>query len=138
MLERKSSLLKVTLNFLLLISIQYIGLLLALILTYASPDENVAHTYEASIFLLASSILSFSLLYNISFKAEKSNLMKYFYFLISILFMLSGILLGLICKYAHPMGIVDIPAMYLFFISSAIISLGLILMFKHNRGAKNE
>lgn len=129
---------KITLKFLLLISTQYIGLLFSLILIYASPDDTTSHTYESSLFLLASSIISFSMLYNISFEVEKNNFMKYFYVFINLQFILSGITLGLICKYAHPMGIVDIPAMYFYFIASIITLLGLLFMLRHNKKAKNE
>lgn len=129
---------KITFKFLLLIVVEHIGLIFSLILIYASPDNKMAHTYEASIFFLASSIVTFSLSHNISFKVENNNLMKYLYSFVLIQFVLTGMVLGVICKYAHPMEIVDLSAMYLFFIASFITFLGFIFMLKHNKGSSNE
>jgi len=109
-----------TLKFIVLLFVYFIGLTFSLILIYASPD-NTAHTFEASLFFLSTSMVFTSLYYNLSFKEEINNFMKYLYIILAIQFLFHAILLALISKYAHPMeDVVDLSAMYVF-ISSGVI-----------------
>jgi len=122
-----------TLKLVLALGIYLIGLMFSLILLYASPD-NVAHSFEASLFFTASSLVLFSLLWNLSFKNEPNNLMKYTYVLLLLQIILSAIVLALICKYAHPMGdVVDIKAMSLSGFSAFLMTSGLVKMLLANR-----
>jgi len=122
-----------TLKLILALGIYLIGLMFSLILLYASPD-NVAHSFEASLFFTASSLVLFSLLWNLSFKNEPNNLMKYTYVLLLLQIILSAIVLALICKYAHPMGdVVDITAMSISGFSAFLMTSGLVKMLLANR-----
>jgi len=126
-----------TLKLVLALGIYLIGLMFSLILLYASPD-NVAHSFEASLFFTASSLVLFGLFWNLSFKNEPNNLMKYTYVLLLLQIILSAIVLALICKYAHPMGdVVDIKAMAIFGFSALLLTSGLVKMLLANRREKN-
>jgi len=126
-----------TLKLILALGIYLIGLMFSLILLYASPD-NVAHSFEASLFFTASSLVLFGLFWNLSFKNEPNNLMKYTYVLLLLQIILSAIVLALICKYAHPMeGVVDITAMSIFGFSALLLTSGLVKMLLTNRREKN-
>jgi len=122
-----------TLKLILALGIYLIGLMFSLILLYASPD-NVAHSFEASLFFTASSLVLFGLFWNLSFKNEPNNLMKYTYVLLLLQIILSAIVLALICKYAHPMGdVVDITAMSISGFSAFLMTSGLVKMLLANR-----
>ena len=126
-----------TLKLVLALGIYLIGLMFSLILLYASPD-NVAHSFEASLFFTASSLVLFGLFWNLSFKNEPNNLMKYTYVLLLLQFILTAIVLALICKYAHPMeGVVDIKSMSIFGFSALLLTFGLVKMLLSNRRVKS-
>ena len=127
-----------TLKFILLLFVYFLGLIFALILIYASPD-NIAHTFEASLFFLASSIVIFSLSMNLSFKVEPNNLMKIIYAITLFQFSLNATVLALICKYAHPMGndISDMPALYIFSFSASLLLLAFIDILRKKIGEKD-
>jgi len=126
-----------TLKLILALAIYLMGLIFSLILLYASPD-NVAHSFEASLFFTASSLVLFGLLWNFSFKDELNNLMKYIYVLLLLQVIVSAIVLALICQYAHPMGdIVDITAMSIFGFSALLLTSGLVKMLLENRRENN-
>ncbi|HIP51917.1 MAG TPA: hypothetical protein EYG94_07510 [Campylobacterales bacterium] len=127
-----------TLKFIVLLFVYLIGLTFSLILIYASPD-NTAHTFEASLFFLSTSMVFTSLYYNLSFKEEINSFMKYLYIILAIQFLFHAILLALISTYAHPMeGVVDLSAMYVFTFSGVLIFIGLMGMILKNRGVTNE
>ena len=122
-----------TLKLILAIFIYIIGLMFSLILLYASPD-NVPHSFEASLFFTASSIVLFGLFWNLSFKEEPNNLMKYAYILLLLQIILSAITFGLICKYAYPMQEgEDITALSIFIFSALLMMSGLFKMLLANR-----
>jgi len=127
-----------TLKIFLALTIYLMGLMFSLILLYASPD-NVAHSFEASLFFTASSLVLFGLLWNLSFfKNEPNNLMKYTYVLLLLQVIVSAIVLALICQYAHPMGdVVDIKAMSIFGFSALLMISGLVKMLLANRRENN-
>ena len=126
-----------TLKLILALAIYLMGLIFSLILLYASPD-NVAHSFEASLFFAASSLVLFGLLWNLSFKNEPNNLMKYIYVLLFLQVIVSAVVLALICKYAHPMGdVVDMTAMSIFGFSALLMTSGLVKMLLTNRREKN-
>jgi len=126
-----------TLKLILALGIYLIGVNFSLILLHALPD-NVAHSFEASLFFASSSLVLFGLLWNLSFKDEQNNLMKYAYVLFFIQVILGAIVLALICKYAHPMGdVVDMTAMLIFGFSALLMISGLVKILLANRRAKN-
>ena len=126
--------LKNTLKLLILLLTYLLGLTFTLILIYASPDETIVYTFEASLFYMASAFIIFSMSSNISFHEEENNRMKYFYSLSLICLIIFSIVLSLIPKYAHPVeGMVDMPAVYIFAFSALLIFFGLLLMIKHNK-----
>jgi len=126
-----------TLKLFLALAIYLMGLIFSLILLYASPD-NVVHSFESSLFFSASVLVLFGLFWNLSFKDEPNNLMKYIYILLLLQVILSAVVLALICKYAHPMeGVVDIKSMSIFGFLALLLTSGLVKMLLANRRAKN-
>lgn len=126
-----------TLKLILTLLVYLNGLMFSLILLYASPD-NVVHSFESSIFYCASVVVLFGLSYNLSFKNEPNNLMKYAYLFVFMQVLLSAIILALICVYAHPMGeVVDMTAMYIFSFSGLLMTVGLVKMLLTNRRENN-
>ena len=126
-----------TLKLIVVLLVYLNGLMFSLILLYASPD-NMAHSFEASLFFCASVLVLFGLSYNLSFKNEPNNLMKYAYLFVFMQVILSAITLALICVYAHPMGeVVDMTAMYVFSFSGLLMTVGLVQMLLTNRREKN-
>jgi hypothetical protein len=126
-----------TLKLILVLFIYFTGLIFSLILLYASPD-NMAHSFEASLFFCSSILVLFGLSYNLSFKEESNNFMQYLYVLVFIQVILSAIILALISKYAHPMqDVVDITAMYIFSFSGVLMMVGLFKILLKNKGEKN-
>jgi len=122
-----------TLKLILALAIYLMGLIFSLILLYSSPD-NVAHSFESSLFFAASSLVLFGLLWNLSFKNEPNNLMKYIYVLLLLQVILSAVVLAL----AHPMGeVVDMTAMSIFGFSALLLTSGLVKMLLANRREKN-
>jgi len=127
-----------TLKFILLYFVFLIGLTFALVLIYASSD-NIPHTFEASLFFLASVIVIFSLSFNLSFKVESNNLMKSVYAITLFQFTLNAIVLALICKYAHPIGedFSDMTALYIFGFSASLLFISFIDTLRKKIGEKN-
>jgi len=125
-------------KFIVLLFVYLIGLTLTLILIYASPD-NIAHTFEASLFFLSTSVVFSSLYYNLSFKEELNSLMKFLYIILAIQFIFHGTLLALISMYAHPMeGVTDLQGMSVFIFSGVLMFIGLMGMILKNRGVSSE
>ena len=126
-----------TLKLIVVLLVYLNGLIFSLILLYASPD-NLVHSFESSLFFCSSVLILFALSYNLSFKNEPNNLMKYAYLFVFMNVLLSAITLALICVNAHPMdGITDIKAMYIFFFSGLLMTVGLAKMLLTNRRASN-
>ena len=111
----------------------WLGIILALIMLYASPDKAV-YSFEASLFYLASSVLVFSFFYNLD--KETSKILKWINILLGLFYMLCGVMLSLICLYAHPsplLGTVDPAGAVIFFVGSMLVGSGLFFMIKEMR-----
>jgi len=117
--------------FLLFIFIYSLGYLFTLILLYASPD-NIPHSIEGSIFSLGSTILMFSLLYNM--QKPLNVLMKYGLAILGIYFCVCYTILALIVVYAHPISnTTDFQAAFIFVMCSFIVSSGVFFLFVGNK-----
>ena len=124
---------KNTFLLLLFIFMHFIGISLTLIMLYASPD-SISHFFESSLFYLGTSIMVFSFFYNVSFKHEVNNILRYCYIFLGLIFIPNGILLLLIILYASPdiSQVITSETIFIYIISSIIVFIGYIFMFKHN------
>lgn len=129
--------LKNTLMFVLLFIVSLFSLTFALIMLYSSPDETV-HTLEASLFILAGSLASSSIMYSIDLSIEKGYIMKAIYAIYTILFTASYAAVGLICKYASPSNTADTTAMGISFLAATIVLIGAIFAIKQTKRVSYE
>ena len=115
----------------------WLGLIFALIMFYASPD-GVVRTTHGGVFFLASCVFVFSFLYNLDL--ETSKILKWINILLGVYYMMCGVILSLICLYAHPFsveGTIDATAAVLFFVGSMLVGSGLFFMIKQMRACKD-
>ena len=111
----------------------WLGIILSLIMLYASPDE-VVRSFESSLFFFASSVFVFSFFYNLN--RDTSSVLKWINILLGLYYMLCGMILSLICLYAHPsqeFGMTDPLGAVIFFSGSMLVGAGLFFMAKEMR-----
>lgn len=116
----------------------WLGIILSLIMLYASPDE-VVRSLESSLFFFASSLFVFAFFYNLD--KETATALKWINILLGLYYMLCGITLSLICLYAHPsqeFGMTDPMGAVIFFSGSMLVGSGLFFMVKEMRSKKTK
>ena len=116
----------------------WLGLILSLIMLYASPDE-VVRSLESSLFFFASSVFVFSFFYNLD--NETSSILKWINILLGLYYMLCGMILSLICLYSHPsqeFGMTDPLGAVIFFAGSMLVGSGLFFMGKEMRNKADK
>lgn len=115
----------------LVILIMWMGKTFAMILMYASPD-NIPHTLHGSIYVLGSSILIFSIYYNIDNPLH--IVMKWILSIIGVYGMLSTLVLSYVSIFSDRIqDEKDIGAAFIFLMGSLFMGVGTFFMLKNTK-----